>query len=138
MCSAACREHLARNPPAHSGTLYTRSSPPGTNRPAAPCTSEKERPASRGSWTFIPLTSPSVPDRIAVIGAGRLGSALAAALRAHADVTLDGRGADGAGAELVLLCVPDDEIARAAGVVAPGRLIGHAHALAGVAAGAAR
>jgi len=49
-------------------------------------------------------------------------------------VTLDGRGADGAGAELVLLCVPDDEIARAAGVVAPGRLVGHCSGATGLAA----
>ena len=70
-------------------------------------------------------TTPSVPDRIAVIGPGRLGSALAAALRPHAEVRLGGRGADGAGADLVLLCVPDAEIARAAAVIAPGPLVGH-------------
>lgn len=70
-------------------------------------------------------TSPSVPDRIAVIGAGRLGSALATALRPHATVRLEGRGADAAWADLVLLCVPDAEIAAAAALVAPGRLVGH-------------
>jgi predicted short-subunit dehydrogenase-like oxidoreductase (DUF2520 family) len=36
-----------------------------------------------------------------------------------------GRGADGAGADAVLLCVPDSEIAGAAAVIAPGRLVGH-------------
>src|SRR5205823_2708945 len=36
-----------------------------------------------------------------------------------------GRGADGAGADAVLLCVPDHEIATAAAAVAPGRLVGH-------------
>ena len=70
-------------------------------------------------------TSPSVPDRIAVIGAGRLGSALAAALDPHAEVTLEGRGSDGAGAPLVLLCVPDAEIAAAAARVPLGPLVGH-------------
>ena len=71
------------------------------------------------------LTPSSLPDRIAVIGAGRLGSALAAALQPFSEVRLSGRGADGRGAELVLLCVPDAEIARAAAAVAPGPLVGH-------------
>ena len=54
--------------------------------------------------------------RCAVVGAGRLGTALAGALRA-AGVAVDGplgRGATGAGADVVLLCVPDAEIAAAA------------------------
>jgi predicted short-subunit dehydrogenase-like oxidoreductase (DUF2520 family) len=66
---------------------------------------------------------------IAVIGRGRLGTALAEALRA-AGLRVDGplgRGADAAGAGLVLLCVPDAEIAVAAAAVAPrdGLLVGH-------------
>jgi predicted short-subunit dehydrogenase-like oxidoreductase (DUF2520 family) len=36
-----------------------------------------------------------------------------------------GRGADGAGADAVLLCVPDSEIAAAAALIAPGPLVGH-------------
>ncbi len=79
-------------------------------------------------------TSPSVPDRIAVIGPGRLGSALAAALRPHASVTLAGRGADGRGADVVLLCVPDAEITRAAAAVAPGPLVGHCSGATGLGA----
>ena len=59
---------------------------------------------------------------ITVIGRGRLGSALAAALNAGEPL---GRGSDGAGADVVLLCVPDSEIATAAGAVAPDRLVGH-------------
>ena len=59
---------------------------------------------------------------ISVIGRGRLGSAMAAAL--HTGEPL-GRGSDGAGADVVLLCVPDGEIAAAAALVAPGRLVGH-------------
>ncbi len=62
-----------------------------------------------------------VPGRIAVIGAGRLGSALAPALGA----TLVGRGGDSTGADLVLLTVPDAELASAAAAVAPGPLVGH-------------
>ena len=80
------------------------------------------------------LTSPSVPGRITVIGPGRLGSALAVALDPHADVTLAGRGADGDGADLVLLCVPDAEIARAAAAVSPGPLVGHCSGATGLGA----
>jgi predicted short-subunit dehydrogenase-like oxidoreductase (DUF2520 family) len=66
-------------------------------------------------------------DSIAIAGAGRMGTALTAALRA-AGRDVDGplgRGADGRGATLVLLCVPDEEIAAAAAAVAPGPLVGH-------------
>jgi predicted short-subunit dehydrogenase-like oxidoreductase (DUF2520 family) len=59
---------------------------------------------------------------ITVIGRGRLGSALAAALSAGEPM---GRGSDGAGADVVILAVPDAEIAAAAACVASGRLVGH-------------
>ena len=61
---------------------------------------------------------------ITVIGRGRMGAALAAALDAGEP---HGRGSDGADAEIVLLCVPDAEIAAAAAAVAPSpsRLVGH-------------
>jgi predicted short-subunit dehydrogenase-like oxidoreductase (DUF2520 family) len=64
---------------------------------------------------------------LAIVGQGRLGTALSAALR-RAGWPVEGplgHGADGAGADAVLLCVPDDQIADAAGVVVPGRLVGH-------------
>jgi predicted short-subunit dehydrogenase-like oxidoreductase (DUF2520 family) len=64
---------------------------------------------------------------VAIVGAGRLGTALAAALRA-AGVRVEGplgRGADGDGAAAVLLCVPDAQIAAAAAAIAPGPLVGH-------------
>jgi predicted short-subunit dehydrogenase-like oxidoreductase (DUF2520 family) len=66
-------------------------------------------------------------DSIAIVGAGRLGQALAAALRAAGRGVADplGRGADASGATTVLLCVPDAEIAAAAAAVAPGPLVGH-------------
>jgi predicted short-subunit dehydrogenase-like oxidoreductase (DUF2520 family) len=63
----------------------------------------------------------------AVVGHGRLGLALTAALRAagaHVDGPL-GRGAAAERAEVVLLAVPDAEIPAAAAQVAPGRLVGH-------------
>jgi predicted short-subunit dehydrogenase-like oxidoreductase (DUF2520 family) len=71
--------------------------------------------------------SPSV----AIVGAGRLGSALARALR-DAGVEVAGplgRGATCAGADVVLLCVPDAEIEAAAvvaGQATPApRFVGH-------------
>jgi predicted short-subunit dehydrogenase-like oxidoreductase (DUF2520 family) len=66
-------------------------------------------------------------SRLAVIGRGRLGNALAPALAAAGYEVIGplGRGADGTGAVAVLLCVPDQEIARAAAAVAPGIPVGH-------------
>jgi predicted short-subunit dehydrogenase-like oxidoreductase (DUF2520 family) len=66
-------------------------------------------------------------QRIALVGGGRLGKALAAGFaRAGYGVFGPlGRGADGAGADAVLLCVPDGEIASAAALIAPGRPVGH-------------
>jgi predicted short-subunit dehydrogenase-like oxidoreductase (DUF2520 family) len=71
-----------------------------------------------------PHSSPD-PDlpACAVVGAGRLGTVLAAALPAAGPLH---RGAPiPPGAEVVLLCVPDDRIAEAAGAVPPGPLLGH-------------
>jgi len=80
----------------------------------------------------------NLPDltrlRCAIVGPGRLGRALAAALR-EAGLEVDGphgRGwappakpGVGAGADVVLLCVPDDAIPDAARAIAPGPLVGH-------------
>ena len=66
--------------------------------------------------------SPTDPGPCAVVGAGRLGTALAQALGLAAPY---GRGFDGAGHAVVLLCVPDSEIAAAAAAIAPGPLVGH-------------
>jgi predicted short-subunit dehydrogenase-like oxidoreductase (DUF2520 family) len=65
--------------------------------------------------------------RCAIVGAGRLGRALTGALR-DAGIAVEGplgRGADGAGADVVLLCVPDGAIAAAAAAIAPGPIVGH-------------
>lgn len=66
--------------------------------------------------------------RIGIIGAGRLGTAVASALRATGvDVVGPfGRGASGDGCDIVYLCVPDAEIAPAARMIQEGRLVGHA------------
>jgi predicted short-subunit dehydrogenase-like oxidoreductase (DUF2520 family) len=62
-----------------------------------------------------------------VVGRGRLGSALACALArsGHEVAGPLGRGADAAGCQVALLCVPDGEIAVAAAAVAPGPVVGH-------------
>lgn len=72
------------------------------------------------------------PLRVQVVGRGRMGSALDHALREsalrEAGVTvlpIAGRGADGTGADLVLLAVPDGEIATAGRGITPGPLVGH-------------
>jgi predicted short-subunit dehydrogenase-like oxidoreductase (DUF2520 family) len=67
------------------------------------------------------------PERVAIVGAGRVGTALAAALSVagvHVDGPL-GRGADARGADAVLLCVPDAEIEAAAACVSVGPPVGH-------------
>jgi predicted short-subunit dehydrogenase-like oxidoreductase (DUF2520 family) len=65
--------------------------------------------------------------RLAIVGRGRLGPALHAALTAagHDVAGPLGHGADAAGADAVLLCVPDGEIADAAAAIAPGVMVGH-------------
>jgi predicted short-subunit dehydrogenase-like oxidoreductase (DUF2520 family) len=64
---------------------------------------------------------------LAIVGRGRLGTALAAAFSA-AGVGVAGplgRGSDAADADAVLLCVPDSEIANAAAAIVPGPPVGH-------------
>jgi predicted short-subunit dehydrogenase-like oxidoreductase (DUF2520 family) len=66
---------------------------------------------------------------IAIVGRGRMGPALAGALTAagHPVTGPLGRGAAPERADVVLLCVPDGEIATAARAIAPrdGMLVGH-------------
>ena len=66
---------------------------------------------------------------LAIVGRGRLGHTLSSAL-AEAGFAASGphpRGFDGTGADSVLLCVPDAEIAAAAAAITPrdGLLVGH-------------
>jgi predicted short-subunit dehydrogenase-like oxidoreductase (DUF2520 family) len=72
-------------------------------------------------------TLPS-PLRVGIVGSGRVGTALAGALR-DAGVEVEGplgRGGRPAGCDAILLCVPDTEIAAAAEVVtAAAPLVGH-------------
>jgi predicted short-subunit dehydrogenase-like oxidoreductase (DUF2520 family) len=72
-------------------------------------------------------------DRLAIVGAGRMGTALAGALSAAA-IDIDGPLGRGVSpsedAPVVLLCVPDGQIERAAAAlpVRAGRLVGHCSA----------
>lgn len=68
--------------------------------------------------------------QIAIVGTGRLGTVLARALTP--DAAPLGRGADARGAGVVLLCVPDAEIAAAAAAVARGPVVGHCSGAAGL------
>jgi predicted short-subunit dehydrogenase-like oxidoreductase (DUF2520 family) len=64
--------------------------------------------------------------RICVVGAGRVGSALAARLEERGvAVRRTGRELDTGDAELVLLCVPDRAIAEVAGRLEPGPWVAH-------------
>jgi predicted short-subunit dehydrogenase-like oxidoreductase (DUF2520 family) len=73
--------------------------------------------------------TPLAPERVAVIGDGRLGNALADGLRSAGLTVLGplGRGAspDKAEVDVVLLCVPDGEIGAAAALVPGGIPVGH-------------
>lgn len=95
------------------------------------------RELERESFSDDPARRPSpghAPHTLAIVGRGRLGSALATALEAG---TLDlpdgqwqatgphGRGYSGQGATAVLLCVPDRELADAAAHISPGPMVGH-------------
>jgi predicted short-subunit dehydrogenase-like oxidoreductase (DUF2520 family) len=73
--------------------------------------------------------------RLAIVGRGRLGNALAGALTDSRYGLLGplGRGFDGHDADVVLLCVPDGEIAAAAALIAPGPLVGHCSGATGLA-----
>ncbi len=68
--------------------------------------------------------------RIAIVGAGRLGTALAAALRAHAQPVIGPlrRGDATPTADVVLLAIPEREIAGAAATLRQGTLVGHCSA----------
>jgi predicted short-subunit dehydrogenase-like oxidoreductase (DUF2520 family) len=61
--------------------------------------------------------------RLAIVGQGRMGTALARALPDAAGPFP--RGFDGAGFDAVILAVPDGAIAAAAAAIVPGPLVGH-------------
>lgn len=75
-----------------------------------------------------------IPQPLAIVGGGRLGTALAARLReGGVPVTgPHGRGYAGSGDAIVLLAVPDDAIAPAASLIGPAPLIGHCSGASGL------
>jgi predicted short-subunit dehydrogenase-like oxidoreductase (DUF2520 family) len=81
-----------------------------------------------------PFPDARVRGPLAVVGAGRLGTALAAVLSqaGHEVMGPLGRGAAADGAFAVLLCVPDAEIAAAAAAVKAGPLVGHCSGVTGL------
>ena len=82
----------------------------------------------------LPFSAP-VRRRLAIVGRGRLGNALAPALAAAGYEVLGplGREDDAHGADAVLRCVPDAEIAGAASSITPGPLVGHCSGATGLA-----
>ena len=74
------------------------------------------------------MPSPAIVNaRIGIVGRGRLGTALAKSLRA-AGLYVEGplgRGATGDGCDIVVLCVPDAEIANASRLIHETILVGH-------------
>lgn len=60
-----------------------------------------------------------------VVGAGRVGTAMAARLAERLPTRTVGRDLDVGGADLVLLCVPDGAIAEVAAALVPGPWIAH-------------
>lgn len=67
------------------------------------------------------------PGTVAIVGDGRMGRALARSLRGTGVEVRGplGRASTGEDADVVLLAVPDSEIAAAAASLAPGALVGH-------------
>jgi predicted short-subunit dehydrogenase-like oxidoreductase (DUF2520 family) len=96
---------------------------------------ELERPSDT-SPTRNPDLAPEIVrlPAIAVVGRGRVGTALTRALRERGlhPAGPFGRGADPSGFDAVLLCVPDAEIAAAAARISPGPLVGHCSGASGL------
>jgi predicted short-subunit dehydrogenase-like oxidoreductase (DUF2520 family) len=80
---------------------------------------------SEGSLSAAIARTPE--ETLAIVGRGRLGTAFAQALSDHGRRVSGphGRGYAGEDADAVLLCVPDREIAHAAGLIERGPLVGH-------------
>src|SRR3954462_7787620 len=112
---------LTRSSPSNLGRTANRRPLPGVNFSTS-------RPASRrlGAGPTKMENEPLLL-RCAVVGRGRMGTALAARLRDAGVHVCGPLGREDAvdDADVVLLAVPDAEIAHAAAAIAPGPLVGH-------------
>jgi predicted short-subunit dehydrogenase-like oxidoreductase (DUF2520 family) len=81
----------------------------------------------RENLSDTPTHANAALTRLAIVGRGRLGSALASALRDRGFEVVGplGRGVAPTGVQAVLLCVPDGEIAAAAAATPCGAPVGH-------------
>ena len=73
----------------------------------------------------IPYGTGAVFESACVVGAGRVGKAVAARLGERIPTRTAGRDLDCGDAELVLLCVPDRAIPEVAAAIAPGPWVAH-------------
>jgi len=73
----------------------------------------------------IPYGTGAVFESACVVGAGRVGKAVAARLSERIPTRTAGRELDCADAELVVLCVPDRAIAEVAAAIPPGPWVAH-------------
>ena len=73
----------------------------------------------------IPYGTGAVFESACVVGAGRVGKAMAARLGERIPTQIAGRNLECGDAELVLLCVPDRAIAEVAAAIAPSRWVAH-------------
>ena len=73
----------------------------------------------------IPYGTGAVFESACVVGAGRVGNAIAARLGERISTRVAGRDLDCRDADLVLLCVPDGEIATVAEKISPGPWVAH-------------
>ncbi len=80
------------------------------------------------------MTVDPIPRPLAVVGGGRLGTAVAAALCSAGEAVSGphGRGYRGGGDGVVLLCVPDGAIAAAAAMIRPEAMVGHCSGASGL------
>ena len=94
------------------------------------------RELERNHSSDTPPCTEAALESVAVVGRGRLGTALARALR-DAGYAVAGpleRDPEVGGAQAVLLCVPDGEIAAAAAAIPAGVPVGHCSGATGLAA----
>ncbi len=82
------------------------------------------------TWDLIEPSGPPLPLRLAIVGNGRMGTALVRRLRGAEGPF--GRGFDGSGFDAVLLAVPDGQITAASASILGDVLVGHTSGASGI------